>query len=122
MQVVVKSHYTAPELAMLGLPGVPTTEQGVRYSATREKWAARRRTKGKGLEYALDSLPAEAQAAIRRRASAALVTSVPAQPAKAVIRREQPLMRRKNSARGPPEPHPGASSHVQSQHHPDPEG
>ncbi|MDF3093513.1 DNA-binding protein [Burkholderia semiarida] len=91
MQLVVKSHYTAPELAMLGLPGVPTTEQGVRYSATREKWAARRRAKGKGLEYALDSLPAEAQAAIRHRASAALVTSVPAQPAKAVIRREQQL-------------------------------
>ncbi|AOJ69256.1 DNA-binding protein [Burkholderia savannae] len=91
MQAIVKSHYTAPELATLGLPGVPTTEQGVRYSATREQWAARRRAKGKGLEYALDSLPAEAQAAIRHRASAALVTSVPAQTAKAVIRREQQL-------------------------------
>ncbi|WP_218921325.1 DNA-binding protein [Burkholderia sp. RF4-BP95] len=91
MQIVVKSHYTAPELAMLGLPGVPTTEQGVRYSATREQWSARRRVKGKGLEYAFDSLPTDAQAEIRRRASVALVASIPAPSPKAVVRREQQL-------------------------------
>lgn len=91
MQAIVKSHYTAPELAMLGLPGVPTTEQGVRYSATRENWEGRRRAKGKGLEYALDSLPTDAQVEIRRRASAALVASIPAPSPKAVIRREQQL-------------------------------
>ncbi|WP_175895727.1 Mu transposase C-terminal domain-containing protein [Burkholderia cepacia] len=90
-QVIVKTHYTASELATLDLPNVPATERGVRYSATREQWSARRRVKGKGFEYALDSLPADAQAEIRRRASAALVASVSVQPTKAVIRREQQL-------------------------------
>lgn len=88
---VIKSHYTAPELATLGLPGVPGTEQGVRYSATREKWVARRRSKGKGLEYAFDSLPDEARAEIRRRAAESLVSSREVPAAIPAIRRENQL-------------------------------
>ncbi|KDB09485.1 Transposase-like Mu [Burkholderia sp. lig30] len=79
--VIVKSHYSAPELAALGLRGVPTTERGVRYGATRENWVSRPRPKGKGLEYAFDSLPADAQAEIRRRAAADLIGTPASTPA-----------------------------------------
>lgn len=90
-EVIIKSHYPAPELAALKLPGVPATERGVRYSATRENWAARRRLKGKGIEYAFDSLPAEAQAEIRRRATTALIAAPAPVKAAAIVRREQQL-------------------------------
>ena len=37
-QIVVKSHYSATELAALRLPGLPTTKVGVRVKAEREDW------------------------------------------------------------------------------------
>ncbi|MCA8059438.1 Mu transposase C-terminal domain-containing protein [Burkholderia cepacia] len=91
-RIVVKSHYSAAELAAMALPDVPRSSSGIFRAAKAGAWMARKREgRGGGLEYALDSLPADAQAEIRRRASAALVASVPVQPTKAVIRREQQL-------------------------------
>jgi putative transposase len=90
IQAIVKSHYTAPELAAMRLPGIPLTEQGVRYSAARESWANRRRVKGKGVEYAFDSLPADVQAEIRHRAAASLVAATPAEDSP-LARRERQL-------------------------------
>ncbi|NGO94337.1 hypothetical protein BJL96_11865 [Burkholderia cenocepacia] len=75
----------------MALPSLPTTMQGVKLRAKSASWSFRKRDgRGGGVEYALDSLPADAQAEIRRRASAALVASIPV-PTKAVIRREQQL-------------------------------
>ncbi|HHV7522958.1 TPA: DNA-binding protein [Burkholderia orbicola] len=92
MQAVVKSHYSAVELADMMLPNVPRSSSGIFRAARSGKWEARKREgRGGGFEYAIDSLPVDAQAEIRRRAAAALVTSVPVQPAKAVIRRGQQL-------------------------------
>ncbi|WP_321933884.1 DNA-binding protein, partial [Burkholderia cenocepacia] len=91
-RIVVKSHYSAAELAGMALPDVPRSSSGIFRAARAGAWMARKREgRGGGLEYALDSLPADAQAEIRRLASAALVASVPVQPTKAVIRREQQL-------------------------------
>lgn len=90
-RIVVKSHYSAAELAGMALPDVPRSSSGIFRAAKAGAWTARKREgRGGGLEYAFDSLPADAQAEIRRRASAALVASVPV-PTKAVIRREQQL-------------------------------
>ncbi|RQZ74826.1 transposase [Burkholderia glumae] len=91
-QIVVKSHYSAAELAEMVLPNVPRSSSGIFRAAKSGAWAARKRAgRGGGLEYALDSLPDDAQAEIRRRASAALIASVPAHRSKAVNRREQQL-------------------------------
>ncbi|KAF1053026.1 MAG: hypothetical protein GAK41_00906 [Burkholderia gladioli] len=76
----------------MSLPSLPTTMQGVKLRAKSAAWSFRKREgRGGGLEYALDSLPVDAQAEIRRRAATALVASVPVQSSKAVIRREQQL-------------------------------
>ncbi len=62
MTAAARDWATAAELA--GLPGLPTSERGVKARAEREGWAARKRGgKGGGLEYGLGSLPAEARAA-----------------------------------------------------------
>lgn len=51
-----KSHYTALELA--GLPGIPSTERGVRKYAEREAWPSRPRAgRGGGREYPITALP-----------------------------------------------------------------
>ncbi|KAG0192126.1 hypothetical protein DFQ28_010007 [Apophysomyces sp. BC1034] len=55
---------------------MPATEQGIRVCAAREGWEARRRVKGKGMEYAFASLLASVQDEIRRRAASALVSKV----------------------------------------------
>ncbi len=59
----MKSWFSARELA--GLPGLPGTDRGIRKMAEREGWEARKKLAGKGWEYALGSLPIEAQAALR---------------------------------------------------------
>lgn len=65
--------FTARELALMGLPGLPTTESGIIRLAKREGWTSRKRSgKGGGAEYALTSLPD----ATRK----ALAASVPAAP------------------------------------------
>lgn len=92
-QVEIKSHYSARELAALKLPEMPGTERGIRIAADRDSWEARRKTKGKGFEYALTSLPVAAQDEIRRRQAEALLASAPTAPSRPVPR-EQRLARR----------------------------
>ncbi|AVP97939.1 hypothetical protein C7S18_12330 [Ahniella affigens] len=53
---------SAAELA--GLPGMPSTTRGVLKTSVREGWESRRRKRGKGLEYAIASLPAVTRAAL----------------------------------------------------------
>ncbi|EOA7538269.1 DNA-binding protein, partial [Escherichia coli] len=62
---------------LVGLPGMPGTEQGVRYSirkyATSE--TSRRRQEGtKGFEYSIDCLPEVTQQALRERYALQLMT------------------------------------------------
>ena len=54
-----KGWYSAQELA--GLPGMPTTDRGVKKAAQKNLWASRSKERGKGLEYALTALPVETQ-------------------------------------------------------------
>ncbi|VVE67833.1 MuA-transposase/repressor protein CI, DNA-binding [Pandoraea anapnoica] len=86
----IKSHYSATELAVMSLPGLPSTEFGIRKRAAKEVWSVRQRSKGKGFEYALDSLPAEAQVEIRYRAASMLLASEPIADSEP-LRRERQL-------------------------------
>jgi transposase InsO family protein len=61
----VREWFTAQELA--GLPGTPETLPGVRYRAKSEGWQKRKRAKGKGFEYHINSLPPLAQAELAKR-------------------------------------------------------
>ena len=65
-----KPHYTALQIAGMGLPGMPGTKVGVRKKAARESWPLLSRPSGRGggKVYPLEALPDEAQAKIRRRA------------------------------------------------------
>lgn len=54
-----KGWYSAQELA--GLPGMPGTDRGIRITAEKNLWQSRSKERGKGLEYALTSLPEETQ-------------------------------------------------------------
>ncbi|MCG8993248.1 Mu transposase C-terminal domain-containing protein [Laribacter hongkongensis] len=72
-QLITKTHYSATELAAMKLPGLPETERGIRSAATREEWASRQKVKGKGNEYAITSLPREAQEHIRRSTAQAVL-------------------------------------------------
>ena len=54
-----KGWFSAQELA--GLPGMPTTDRGVKKTAEKNLWANRSKERGKGVEYALTSLPEETQ-------------------------------------------------------------
>lgn len=76
----------------MGLPGIPTTPQGIRFCATRNSWQSRQKPfgRGGGLEYAFESLPAEAQNEIRRRAATAVVKAAPVSR-NVPARREQQL-------------------------------
>jgi putative transposase len=86
-QVELKTHYSAAELAEMKLPAMPGTPQNVLAAAKKNGWVARKRLSGKGLEYALSSLPDAAVRAIKDRLVksmvAAPVVSVPALPMKA---------------------------------------
>jgi len=46
-----KGWYSAQELA--GLPGMPTTDRGVKKAAQKNLWASRSKERGKGLELSL---------------------------------------------------------------------
>ena len=60
------THLSARELARFKAPGLPTTERRIRMRAQTENWPSRRRAKvGGELEFAIDALPADAQAHIR---------------------------------------------------------
>jgi len=58
----MKTWFSAAELA--GLPGIPGTTQKINARAKRENWNSRKKSKGKGLEYDLNSLPITTQAAL----------------------------------------------------------
>ena len=95
-QVEIKTYYSAAELAARQLPGPPTTERGIRLAADREGWAARRKSKGKGNEYALSSLPLPAQNELKQRQAKALLATAKPEPVvttreKRVARREEQL-------------------------------
>lgn len=66
-----KSYFSASELANMRLPNLPGTERGIRITAERNKWDARKKLQGKGFEYAISSLPIDAVRAIQARAAAA---------------------------------------------------
>lgn len=64
-----KTHFSAAELAAMKLPGLPTTERGVRDMAAREGWSFRE-SKGRGgkrgtrREFAITALPDDARQAL----------------------------------------------------------
>ena len=68
---------------IVGLPGMPRSERGVRARGQSEGWKKRAVTTqgGPGLEYHIDSLPEEARAAYRKREHAKLLSA--SEPAKA---------------------------------------
>ena len=78
-----KPHYTALQIAGMGLPGMPGTKVGVRKKAARESWPLLSRPSGRGggKVYPLEALPDEAQAKIRRRARPKPSKSAPADSA-----------------------------------------
>lgn len=55
----LKGWYSAQELA--GLPGMAGTDRRVRSAGEKNLWITRAKARGKGVEYALKSLPAETQ-------------------------------------------------------------
>ena len=59
--------YSALELA--GLPGLPSTERGIRKAADRESWPFRKKAKGKGFEFPFAALPVQAQATLALHAA-----------------------------------------------------
>ena len=65
-----KPHYSARQIAEMGLPGLPGTRQGVKAKALSESWPRRHRPSGRGggKVYPLKALPDEAQSKIRRPA------------------------------------------------------
>ncbi|ELU1956456.1 transposase [Salmonella enterica] len=75
---------------LIGLPGMPGTAQGVRYSI--KKWATadhhkRQRPGTKAIEYSVDCLPEVTQNAIRERYVAQLMETEPQETVKPVVRR-----------------------------------
>ncbi|SLR48444.1 Mu transposase, C-terminal [Klebsiella pneumoniae] len=67
-QINLKTHYTAQELADFRLPGLPETRPGIVARAKNHGWDSRARAgRGGGNEYSIDSLPDEAQRALREK-------------------------------------------------------
>ncbi|EHT03193.1 TPA: transposase [Klebsiella pneumoniae] len=67
-QINLKTHYTAQELADMRLPGLPETRPGIVARAKTNAWDSRARSgRGGGNEYSLESLPTEAQEALREK-------------------------------------------------------
>jgi len=58
----MKEWFTVQEL--VGLPGMPGTDRGVRRRVSRRATTYRKRTKGKGFEYHISGLPIETQGAL----------------------------------------------------------
>ena len=65
---MIKTWWTAPELAQMDLPDVPDTAFGVRKKAQVESWLSRPRPEGKGNEYHIQNLPQAARVALIRSA------------------------------------------------------
>ena len=58
----MREWFTAQELK--GLPGLPSTSFRIRERAKSEDWQKRKRAKGKGFEYHINSLPTQTRAAL----------------------------------------------------------
>ncbi|OWW14889.1 transposase, partial [Klebsiella variicola] len=84
-QINLKTHYTAQELADMRLPGLPETRPGIVARAKTNAWDSRARSgRGGGNEYSLESLPTEAQEALREKIyQQVLATKTNATPARA---------------------------------------
>jgi len=65
----MKEWFTAADIA--GLEELPRTERRIRSKANRENWKKRKRTKGKGFEYHISSLPDATQKHIRHHQAVA---------------------------------------------------
>ncbi|HED5569744.1 TPA: transposase [Yersinia enterocolitica] len=100
-QISLKTHYTAQELAEMRLPGVPETRPGVAARAKKQAWDFRARSgRGGGNEYSIESLPKEAQEAIRSRMYQAILETKsnvdavsPRKKVRATSRKELDLIR-----------------------------
>ncbi|WP_051229407.1 Mu transposase C-terminal domain-containing protein [Paludibacterium yongneupense] len=93
-RIEIKSHYSAVELASMALPAIPASERGIRIAAEREGWSSRRKAKGKGCEFDVNTLPEVAKAELKRRQAQSLlvsagVTKVSAREKRLVQREEQ---------------------------------
>lgn len=88
----MKTHYSAKELAQLKLPGLPGASRNIRERAKKESWTFQKRKNiGGGREYALESLPPEAQATIRERAYQAILANKHNENATCAIASRQPV-------------------------------
>lgn len=78
--LVIKTHYSASELAALNLPGLPTTRQAWEYRAQREAWAVQevRARGGRGGIKKEYLVPAEVQDTIRQQLAKQLLEQAPA--------------------------------------------
>lgn len=74
----MKEWYTAQEI--IGLPGLPSTDRRIRARAEKEGWQSRSRSVGKGLEYHVTALPADAQLALLALESAPILAETPIPP------------------------------------------
>ncbi|WP_163341684.1 DNA-binding protein, partial [Enterobacter roggenkampii] len=75
-QINLKTHYTAQELALLRLPGLPETRPGIAARAKKHQWISRSRSgRGGGIEYSVDSLPLTAQEALRDQLYQSILTT-----------------------------------------------
>lgn len=72
----IKPYYPGSELAAMRLSMLPNSEFGIRKRAARDAWPSRRRSEGKGMEYAFAGLPSDAQAEIRRRAAEKVLAAI----------------------------------------------
>ncbi len=70
----MKQYYTANELA--GLPSLPSTERRVRSMADKLGWESQKKAFGKGYEYHISNLPAEARRALESQQVADLLPEV----------------------------------------------
>ena len=83
----VPQWFTAQQL--VGLPGMPTTDRGIRKQNQKNLLVYRSKLRGKGLEYALTSLPAETQAYLVAQYTKDVLQALPAPitaPVPAVVR------------------------------------
>jgi len=75
--MAIKEWFTSQELA--GMPGMPGTERRVRSSLQKNLAVTRDKSRGKGLEYALKSLPEATQAHIHAQVVAQVLACLPAE-------------------------------------------
>ncbi|MGV5029141.1 DNA-binding protein, partial [Klebsiella pneumoniae subsp. ozaenae] len=75
----VQLYYSAPELALMKLSGFPQTSQAINAKAKKEGYVSRSKAVGKGVEYALESLPSNVRKQILKKHYADLLHQTPSQ-------------------------------------------